>query len=190
MPRMVLLMLVVFGFGVAKIKWNYGCYCRSSSVLHSFSAVFRLLRDRGSWSLKPSWATLISSRRLLYWTPARAVQFSSPMRRAAESQLSCDSCVYHNSQQVCWSMLVKFLNWPLDLCSTQFSQPPPVNHLTCTTQQQSSILISFLKVRLNFFYLWKDTTDWNQMGKFRRFLKMNKKYGRQSFSKLSWQFVL
>ena len=76
MPRMVLLMLVVFGFGVAKIKWNYGCYCRSSSVLHSFSAVFRLLRDRGSWSLKPSWATLISSRRLLYWTPARAVLIS------------------------------------------------------------------------------------------------------------------
>ena len=98
-----MVLLVVFGFGVAKIKWNYGCYCRSSSVLHSFSAVFRLLRDRGSWSLKPSWATLISSRRLLYWTPARAVQFSSPMRRAAESQLSCDSCVYHNSQQVYWS---------------------------------------------------------------------------------------
>ena len=188
MPRMVLLMLVVFGFGVAKIKWNYGCYCRSRSVLHSFSAVFRLLRDRGSWSLKPSWATLISSRRLLYWTPARAVLISYASSGWVSVKLRL-LCLPQFTTSV-KLIIVKFLNWPLDLCSTQFSQPPPVNHLTCTTQQQSSILISFLKVRLNFYYFWKDTTDWNQMGKFRRFLKMNKKYGWESFSKLSWQFVL
>ena len=48
-------------------------------------------------------AELLSSAAGGCCTERLRAQFSSPMRRAAESQLSCDSCVYHNSQQVYWS---------------------------------------------------------------------------------------
>ena len=162
MPRMVLLMLVDLVLG-----WQKSSEITDVIVgLARFSTVFRpffgccVTVEVEVWSR----AELLSSAAGGCCTERLRAQFSSPMRRAAESQLSCDSCVYHNSQQVLINAR-QVLNWPLDLCSTQFSQPPPVNHLTCTTQQQSSILISFLKVRLNFFYFWKDNNRLKSDGK-------------------------